>query len=534
MGADSGDDDWGGSKKKAKKGVAGRKTKGSKTAAEAAAAGPDDEEDFRPDSKASGQPNGQGYTLSGKPLDPTSSAARAYGLKPEILERLQASDSAALAGFQSLPASASDQPEKENCSTVGEGDNQQAAAELPSNKRQKQTPKETKPPRPPKSQSEAAASTQSPPDIGPPPEPTEYAKNRPRRETGRAGMSLGHTTESLELVKCCDFVGPPGSGAPLAQPFQVEVEAQVHLVMDFHAHLSSCEIIGLLGGQWDSEKKIISIRQAFPCRRALGSHSGTSVELDPEAEVETRALMDAQGLTPVGWYHSHPIFAPKPSQKDNENQRNYQALFRCDKTRLEPFVGAIVGPYDMQLPTQASAFTWFVVQTRSGDLTPFSVRHTVKPMLAMPEEQTQQQLLDLTEAVKDDYGRVDLSSMWRPYSRLLDALPLGGPCSRLDKMRAALLLHLPSSPDSAAAVTDLILRLVIHIQTIWGLALGVKDGASNDTSAQAAVQGEVLVEHADAVNSVILEAAVLPGSTKDRVNFDTGAATAVIVAADQM
>ena len=51
-------------------------------------------------------------------------------------------------------------------------------------------------------------------------------------------------------------------------------------------------------------------------------------------------------------YHSHPIFAPKPSQKDNENQRNYQALFRCTETQLEPFVGAIVGPYDMQLPTQ--------------------------------------------------------------------------------------------------------------------------------------------------------------------------------------
>ena len=38
---------------------------------------------------------------------------------------------------------------------------------------------------------------------------------------------LGHTTESLELVKCMDFVGPPGSGAPLAQPFQVHVQAQV-------------------------------------------------------------------------------------------------------------------------------------------------------------------------------------------------------------------------------------------------------------------------------------------------------------------
>ena len=50
-------------------------------------------------------------------------------------------------------------------------------------------------------------------------------------------------------------------------------------------------------------------------------------------------------------YHSHPIFAPKPSQKDNENQRNYQALFRCAASTLEPFLGAIVGPYDVQLPS---------------------------------------------------------------------------------------------------------------------------------------------------------------------------------------
>ena len=112
---------------------------------------------------------------------------------------------------------------------------------------------------------------------------------------------------------------------------------------------------------------------------------------------------------------------------------------------------------------------------------------------------------------------------------------MGGPCTRLDKMRAALLLHLPSSPDSAAAVTDLISRLVIHIQTIWGLALGVKDGASNNTSAQAAVQGEVHVKHADAANTVIVEAAALPDSTTDKINFDKETATAaVIVAAGQM
>ena len=94
---------------------------------------------------------------------------------------------------------------------------------------------------------------------------------------------------------------------------------------------------------------------------------------------------------------------------------------------------------------------------------------------------------------------------------------MGGPCSRLDKMRAALLLHLPSSPDSATATTDLILRLVRQVRTIWGLALGVQDGASNDASPQAAAQGEVLVRHADAANTVNVEAA-----------------TAVIVAAGQM
>lgn len=60
-----------------------------------------------------------------------------------------------------------------------------------------------------------------------PPEPTEYVRNRPRREVQGLKNMLGHTSESLELMKCMDFVGPPGSGAPLAQPFQVHVQPQV-------------------------------------------------------------------------------------------------------------------------------------------------------------------------------------------------------------------------------------------------------------------------------------------------------------------
>lgn len=37
----------------------------------------------------------------------------------------------------------------------------------------------------------------------------------------------GNTSESLELVQCKEFIGPPGSGAALAQPFEVTVTGQV-------------------------------------------------------------------------------------------------------------------------------------------------------------------------------------------------------------------------------------------------------------------------------------------------------------------
>ena len=76
---------------------------------------------------------------------------------------------------------------------------------------------------------------------------------------------------------------------------------QATVLMDLHAHLSSAEVIGLLGGRWEAAQKRVEVVRAFPCRHALGSQSGTGVELDPSAEVETRALMQAEDLTPVGW-----------------------------------------------------------------------------------------------------------------------------------------------------------------------------------------------------------------------------------------
>jgi hypothetical protein len=107
--------------------------------------------------------------------------------------------------------------------------------------------------------------------------------------------------------------------------------------------------------------RTIAVERAFPGR---GIASGQDVEMDPVAEVELKAQVEAQQLTVVGWYHSHPVFEPTPSGVDITNQLNYQRLFRDAATGVEPFVGFIVGPYDLRLPTQVSAVTCFMAQRR--------------------------------------------------------------------------------------------------------------------------------------------------------------------------
>ena len=118
--------------------------------------------------------------------------------------------------------------------------------------------------------------------------------------------------------------------------------------------------------------------------------TGTSVELDAASQVEATSAMASRGQIAVGWYeivgngwpqhtlflktcgqrqqtthshaypihsrftpryHSHPVFEARPSQKDNENQRNYQALCHDASTGLAPWVGVIISPYLPSLPS---------------------------------------------------------------------------------------------------------------------------------------------------------------------------------------
>ena len=203
---------------------------------------------------------------------------------------------------------------------------------------------------------------------------TDYALNRPQRAATRnRRVQMGSTSESIQLVECEEFMNA-SDGEGIEQPFTIDITAEALLLMDFHAHLSEFEVIGLLAGKWDADRRHLSIREAIPCQRAQGSETRTSVELDPASEVQARSEMVEKGLVGSGWYHSHPVFSATPSLKDIENQRNYQTLFRREDSHVEPFVGWIISPYDPLLPSPISRMCGFFVLERSQGIKPFRLK----------------------------------------------------------------------------------------------------------------------------------------------------------------
>jgi len=95
---------------------------------------------------------------------------------------------------------------------------------------------------------EAAAAEDS---DAPPVEPTEYAKNRPRRDaavvsSGALFRDAGGGTLDLHPMRHFAPSAPGGGGAG-AQPLKVTCSPSALLLMDLHAHLVINEVIGYLG-----------------------------------------------------------------------------------------------------------------------------------------------------------------------------------------------------------------------------------------------------------------------------------------------
>ncbi|KAJ1735242.1 hypothetical protein LPJ61_000656 [Coemansia biformis] len=251
---------------------------------------------------------------------------------------------------------------------------------------------------------------------------TEYAMSRPQRSHVRP-VALRYD-DPHQMVRCTPFAGLPQSNVAGSQPFRLVVHTNAQLAMDFHAHLMLSEVIGLLGGRWDAKERVLAVTRAFPCTALETSDAHTNVEMDPGSELVVRHQITEAGLRVVGWYHSHPTFRPDPSIIDIENQTAYQKLFRDKESAEEPFVGAIVGPYDPELPGPVSVFNWFWVGKSAvdrGHPKRLAVEATPDCELSTAEHEMLLQLLDDSGSLAH---RAPLEEAWRPSSTELRSLKM--------------------------------------------------------------------------------------------------------------
>ncbi|XP_022802345.1 histone H2A deubiquitinase MYSM1-like isoform X2 [Stylophora pistillata] len=152
----------------------------------------------------------------------------------------------------------------------------------------------------------------------------------PRKRPSRSKPSY----DPFLLVPCRKF--PSQS----AVPFDVHIQSETLVVMDTHAHMSTTEVIGLLGGHYSHDSRVLKVSKAIPCRSLS---TGLQCEMDPVSQTQASEDLALRGLAVVGWYHSHPTFAPIPSVRDIETQAKFQEWFAKGGA---PFIGIIVSPYN--------------------------------------------------------------------------------------------------------------------------------------------------------------------------------------------
>uniref|UniRef100_A0A3Q4GT13 MPN domain-containing protein n=1 Tax=Neolamprologus brichardi TaxID=32507 RepID=A0A3Q4GT13_NEOBR len=140
------------------------------------------------------------------------------------------------------------------------------------------------------------------------------------------------------------------------QPFNVAVSSNVLLLMDFHCHLTTSEVVGYLGGRWDTNTQLLTVLRAFPCRTRLADR-----DLASAVEEEICQNLFMRGLSLVGWYHSHPRGPALPSLQDIDSQMDHQLRLQGSNNGFQPCLGIICGPYYHGNQGVASTITPFWV-----------------------------------------------------------------------------------------------------------------------------------------------------------------------------
>jgi proteasome lid subunit RPN8/RPN11 len=298
---------------------------------------------------------------------------------------------------------------------------------------------------------------------------------REKRESRNASknINIGESFDGqgdLQMVTCEAY------NKRRTQPFKVTVTSGAELVMDFHAHLCSDEIIGFLGGVYDDDAKTLRITRALPARQLVQEHAGVEVELDPESVPAIVETLTAKGEGIVGWYHSHPVFATQPSIRDIQNQFEYQKMFaRSDgeSQTIAPFVGAIVGPYDVRNDSQKSDVRMFHCVDFGGEPEPYEL----KVEHAGCEDVSPDVLREL-KGLADRFRTTPHAGVGdsEPLAAIdLNATPVSltehwrDGTTRLEKFEHSLCARLPKSWQDETK-TAYVGGIVKYLKTAWGVA----------------------------------------------------------------
>lgn len=246
----------------------------------------------------------------------------------------------------------------------------------------------------------------------------------------RSRVSVKHSTlgkrssahDLCTLVECATF-----AMLGKVQPFSVCFSADCLLLMDFHCHLMSTEVVGYLGGRWDPNTQLLTVSQAFACRCNL-----TNKETAPTTEIEIRQAMKRLGVSLVGWYHSHPKCNPDPSLNDIESQMEYQLMLRGVDNSYHPCLGVVVSPSICgNSPKEGSLFNAFWVmpppETRPLDYgLPVSLMYNISSQEG-PTDHVISEMKLMVDFYKGKEGAINFQDMWQGTSK-----------TYLDRLKASL------------------------------------------------------------------------------------------------
>ncbi|XP_074834740.1 MPN domain-containing protein isoform X3 [Carettochelys insculpta] len=185
------------------------------------------------------------------------------------------------------------------------------------------------------------------------------------------------------------------------QPFNVAISSNVLLLLDFHSHLTRSEVVGYLGGRWDTSSQVLTVLRAFPCRTRLG---------------------DAESAAAV-------------EEEDIDAQMDYQLKLQGSNNSFQPCLALICAPYypgNQGMESKISPF-WVMPppEQRPNDYgIPMEVEVTYLQDGFLTNDILQEMML-LVEFYKGAPDLVKFQDLWSQEQTYLDKLKLGTTSARI-------------------------------------------------------------------------------------------------------